>query len=298
MADDEKPSDNPKVNTQLEGDGSVKTATPPAQAAAPGTPTVPVDPRMRSRRIAVLRGAGRRRLRRVTLVLAVLALGVAAAAATQSPLLDVDLVTVAGITHTPERSVRRAAGIHTGDALVTVDLGAVARRIEELPWVDHARVTRDWPSTVHIQVTERSVAAVVQVTEEQAALIDGRGRVLSIEPGTPPAEPEGGDGAPLVLTGIESRMTEGERLSGDARDALTLATTLRDRLPGVVASVSTDLDATLVAGGSIRFGSTDQLEAKVTAVKTVLSDVDMTCLETLDVRVPGSPALTRDQRCS
>src|SRR5262245_7907281 len=297
MADDEKPNDNPKANSQLEGDGSVKTATPPAQAAAPGTPTVPVDPRMRSRRIAVLRGAGRRRLRRVTLVLAVLALGVAAAAATQSPLLDVDLVTVAGITHTPERSVRRAAGIHTGDALVTVDLGAVARRIEELPWVDHARVTRDWPSTVHIQVTERSVAAVVQVTEEQAALIDGRGRVLSIEPGAPAAELQGGD-APLVLTGIEGRITEGEQLSGDARDALKLATTLRDRMPGMVASVSTDLDAELVEGGSIRFGSTDQLEAKVTAAKTVLSDVDVTCLETLDVRVPGSPALTRGQRCS
>jgi len=88
---------------------------------------------MRSRRIAVLRGAGRRRLRRVTLVLAVLALGVAAAAATQSPLLDVDQVTVAGTGHTPEQAVRRAAGIRTGDALVSVDPGAVARRVEELP---------------------------------------------------------------------------------------------------------------------------------------------------------------------
>jgi cell division protein FtsQ len=296
MADDEKPGDDPKADSQLEGEGSVKTAPPP-QAAGPATPSVPVDPRMRSRRIAVLRGAGRRRLRRVTLVLAVLALGVAAAAATQSPLLDVDQVTVAGTGHTPEQAVRRAAGIRTGDALVAVDPGAVARRVEELAWVDRARVTRDWPSTVHIQVTERSVEAVVQVTEERAALIDSRGRVLSIEPRTPDTEPQGGD-APLVLTGIEGRITEGEQLSGDARDALELATALRDRMPGVVASVSSDLDAALVEGGSIRFGSTDQLEAKVTAAKTVLSDVDVTCLETLDVRVPGSPALTRDQRCS
>ena len=121
--------------------------------------------------------------------------------------------------------------------------------------------------------------------------------MLSIEPRAADTEPEGGD-APLVLTGIEGRITEGEQLSGDARDALELATTLRDRMPGVVVSVSSDLDAALVEGGSIRFGSTDQLEAKVTAAKTVLSDVDVTCLETLDVRVPGSPALTRDQRCS
>jgi hypothetical protein len=69
-------------------------------------------------------------------------------------------------------------------------------------------------------------------------------------------------------------------------------------MPGVVASVSTDHDAELVEGGAIRFGDTDDLDAKVTAAKTVLSDVDTACLELLDVRVPGSPALTRHQRCS
>jgi cell division protein FtsQ len=230
------------------------------------------------------------------LVLGVLALGVVAVAATRSPLLDVDSVTVAGTAHTSQQAVLRAARIDHGDALVGVDLGAAARRVEELPWVDRARVTRDWPSTVHIVVTERSVAAIVQVTEERAALVDARGRVLSIEPWAPDPAAAGG-AAPLVLTGIQGRVLEGEQLSGDARDALEVAIALRERLPGVVASVSTDLDADLVEGGAIRFGSTGQLEAKVTAAKTVLSDVDVSCLDTLDVRVPGSPALTRDQRC-
>ena len=289
MADDETPDEKGKSEPQVEGEGNVTVAA--------SVPAVAVDPRMRSRRISVLRGAGRRRLRRTMLVLGVLALGVVAVAATRSPLLDVDQVTVAGTTHTSQQAVLQAAGIDHGDALVGVDLGAAAHRVEELPWVDRAKVTRDWPSTVHIRVTERTVAAIVQVSEEKAALVDARGRVLSIEPWAPGNEPGGGD-APLVLTGIEGRVAEGEQLSGEARDALELATALRDRLPGVVASVSTDLDATLVEGGSIRFGSTSQLEAKVTAAQTVLSDVDMTCLETLDVRVPGSPALTRDQRCS
>ena len=65
-----------------------------------------------------------------------------------------------------------------------------------------------------------------------------------------------------------------------------------------VASVSTDLDAVLVEGGTIRFGSTARLDDKVTAAQTVLDQVDTGCLEVLDVRVPGSPALTRNQRCS
>jgi cell division protein FtsQ len=289
MADDEGPQDTGNSEPQVEGEGNVTVA-----AVAPA---VAVDPRMRSRRISVRRGAGRRRLRRAMVVFGVLALGVAAVAATRSPLLDVDQVTVAGTGHTSKEAVLRAAGIDHGDALVGVDLGAVAHRVEQLPWVDRAKVTRDWPSTVRIQVTERSVAAIVQVGDDRAALVDARGRVLSIEPWAPDAAAAGGD-APLVLTGIRGRMHEGERLSGDARDALEVATALRERLPGVVASVSTNLDADLVEGGSIRFGSTEELEAKVTAAKTVLSDVDVSCLETLDVRVPGSPALTRDQRCS
>ena len=91
---------------------------------------------------------------------------------------------------------------------------------------------------------------------------------------------------------------EGERLPAEARDALTVATALRERMPGVVVSVSTDLDAALAEGGEIRFGSAKELDLKVTAAKTVLADVDLACLETLDVRVPGSPALTRNQTCS
>jgi predicted NUDIX family NTP pyrophosphohydrolase len=66
----------------------------------------------------------------------------------------------------------------------------------------------------------------------------------------------------------------------------------------VVMAVSTELDAALNDGGTIRFGSIEQLDAKIVAVETVLDDVDVACLRLLDVRVPGSPALTRHQRCS
>jgi hypothetical protein len=65
-----------------------------------------------------------------------------------------------------------------------------------------------------------------------------------------------------------------------------------------VASVSSGLDAALAAGGEVRFGSVEDLDDKIVAMETVLGDVDTTCLELLDVRVPGSPALTRHQRCS
>jgi cell division protein FtsQ len=285
MADDDGPTD--------EGPGE-SGAT--GEAAAEGGAEVTVDPRMRSRRIGVRRAAGRRRLRRATLVLAVLAVGVGSLAATRSPVLDVDHVTVSGAHRTDVAAVVRAAGIERGDPMVGVDPGAAARRVGRLAWVGRVRVVRAWPATVKIEVHERRPAAMVQVTQARVALVDPGGRVLAIEPVGSEALPA--DGGPVTLTGVDGRVAEGERLPADARAALTVALAARERLPGVVAAVSTELDAALVEGGTVRFGSADRIDDKLTAVGTVLDQVDTGCLETLDVRVPGSPALTRNGGCS
>jgi cell division protein FtsQ len=284
-----------------EGTGEAGAPDKPDGAAEVG-PTagadaaVAVDPRMRSRRIGVRREAGRRRLRRATLVLAVLAVAVCSLAATRSPVLDVDHLTVSGAERTDVAAIVRAAGIERGDAMVGVDPAAAARRVERLPWIGRVKVVRAWPATVKIEVHERSPAAMIQVTEARVALVDDGGRVLSIEPAGGEAEPA--QGGPVTLTGVDGRLAEGERLPADARAALAVALGARERLPGVVASVSTELDAALVEGGTVRFGSADRIQDKLTAVETVLEQVDTGCLETLDVRVPGSPALTRNGGCS
>jgi cell division protein FtsQ len=251
---------------------------------------VVVDPRMRSRRIAVQRDRGRRRLKQLTVVLGVVAALVTGVAATQTPLLDVDRVRVEGTARTAPEDVLRAARIDHGDTMVGVDTGRATARIEDLPWVERATVARRWPGTIAIEVTEREPLALVDIAEGRVALVDGDGRVLEVTP-QPPA------GLPVV-TGVRGRIAEGEELGRGARDALVLLRALRERLPGAVASVSSDLDAQLAAGGEVRFGSIEDLDDKIVAVETVLADVDTDCLQLLDVRVPGSPALTRHQRCS
>jgi cell division protein FtsQ len=259
--------------------GAAKTASP-----------VVVDPRMRSRRIAVRRDHRKRRFKRLTVALAAVAVLVAAVVATQTPLLDVDRVRIDGVGHTAAADVRSSAGISPGDTMVGVDVGRAAARVEDLPWIAEARVARRWPGTVEIHVTEREPLAMVGVAEGRVALVDEDGRVLEVT-GQPPA------GLPEI-TGLRGRIAEGDELGRDPRDALAILRALRERLPGVVASVSIDMDAALASGGEIRFGSTDDLDDKIVAVETVLADVDTECLELLDVRVPGSPALTRHQRCS
>jgi cell division protein FtsQ len=259
--------------------GSAKTTSP-----------VIVDPRMRSRRIAVRRGQGKRRLKRVTVALAVVAVLVAAVVATQTPLLDVDRVRIDGVGHTAAADVGRVAGIRPGDTMVSVDAGRAAAGVEGLPWVAKATVVRRWPGTVEIHVTEREPLATIEVVEGRVALVDEDGRVLEVTRQPPAGLPE--------VTGVRGRIAEGDELGRDTRDALAILRAVRERLPGAVASVSSDLDAALASGGEIRFGSTDDLDDKIVAAETVLADVDIDCLELLDVRVPGSPALTRHQRCS
>jgi cell division protein FtsQ len=250
-----------------------------------------VHPRMRSRRIAVRRSAGRRRLRRVLLALGAVTGLVGLYALAWTPLLDVDEVRVRGGERMSPQVIAAASGIAPGDPMIQVDTGAGERRIEELAWVREVRVQRVWPGTVRIEVKERSPVAVVQVTKSSAALVDGTGRVLTIGQDVASSDL-------AVLTGVDGRVAEGERLPAKARDAATVLGALVERLPGQVAAMSTDLEATLADGGVVRFGTADDLEDKLVATETMLSDVSLACLQVLDVRVPGNPTLTRHAGCS
>jgi cell division protein FtsQ len=254
---------------------------------------VVVDPRMRSRRIEVQRDAGRRRLRRVVAVVGTLTALAAAYAVTRSPLLDVDHVRASGGEHTDAAAVALTSGVGRGAAMVSLDTGAVARRVEALPWVRTARVERSWPGTIRIAITERTPAATLAVDDTHTALVDATGRVLSVL----------GAGAPLppglpTLAGVRGRPAAGDTLSARARDALAVAQAAGEALPGTITEVSMDLDATLISGGRVRFGTADDLDDKIVAVETMLTDVDVACLDVLDVRVPGSPVLTRNGGCS
>src|SRR5437879_3611381 len=106
---------------------------------------ISIDPRIRERRIEVIREAGRRRLR-ITLIVAstIVVLGLAYLAV-RSPLLDVDHVRVNGARSESAADILAAARVHLGAPLLFVDTGAVARRVEGLPWVEHASVHRDLP---------------------------------------------------------------------------------------------------------------------------------------------------------
>ncbi len=250
-----------------------------------------IDPRMADRR----EGVRKARRRTVVRLLAVPALLGAVAAAVigviRSPLLDVDRIQVAGAERTPIPDVVEAAGVERGDQMVDLDPQEAEEDVAALPWIDEARVVRDWPSTVRIEVSERVAVAVVERASGGLVLVDEAGRLL---------EDTEDPGGLVLLEGVGAGTEPGSRL--EAPEAvLEVAAAIGPGLEEAVAAVvwqDGEAMLRLRPEGMARLGGVEDLEAKLRAVETVWAQVDTRCLAVIDVRVPTAPVVTRSGECA
>jgi cell division protein FtsQ len=102
------------------------------------------------------RGDRRRRwVRWLFVVLVVALLGAIGWVVGFSPLLAATSVTVSGVDVLSKDDVLTAAAVPVGTPMVRIDTDAVAQRVAGLPPVAGVTVTRAWPGTIRIAVTER-----------------------------------------------------------------------------------------------------------------------------------------------
>jgi cell division protein FtsQ len=104
--------------------------------------------------------SGRGRVTGAALV-ALLLLAVAVWVVGFTGVLGVRQVTVTGVRALSADQVRSAAGVPEGRPLARVDTGAVAEHVRGLAGVERVAVTRSWPGTLRITVTERRGVALV-----------------------------------------------------------------------------------------------------------------------------------------
>jgi cell division protein FtsQ len=259
----------------------VTTTSPADTPEAP--PASPVDPRFRARRAAVQRELGRRRLRiLVTVASVVVAVG-AAYLAVESPFLDVDRVDVVGTRHLPVDEVRRVVEVAHGDALLRIDLGAVERRVEALPWVADADASRDLPGALRVHVTERAPVAFVRGDDGTATLVAADGTVLGVVLVPPPEAVE--------ITGVRRVPSPGSVLSPPAAAGAVaqLPPALATRVGVIALRDGGDVALGLRAGGEVRVCSLDDLPAKGAAALAVLERVAPSPVDYVNVCVPGAP---------
>lgn len=87
-------------------------------------------------------------------------------------------VTVEGRDRAPLDLIREATAIRKGQPLLASDLAAMRERLEEIGWIKHARIRRQLPDTLVIELTEREPAALWQHKGE-LYLVDDEGAVIT-----------------------------------------------------------------------------------------------------------------------
>ncbi|MDP1639626.1 MAG: FtsQ-type POTRA domain-containing protein [Hyphomicrobium sp.] len=92
--------------------------------------------------------------------------------------LRIDQVSLSGQRFTPDADVFEAIDIPNTGSLVTFDAGEARSRIEKLPWVSTVAISRIFPGSLDVRITERHPSAL-WVNDGREYLVDGSGRVLS-----------------------------------------------------------------------------------------------------------------------
>ena len=260
------------------------------------TVTARIDPRLRQRRIAVRRAAGRRRLRVLLFTVALVALAAAAYGITRSPLLDLDHVEVAGAVGTEVDEVTVATGLELGEPLLDLDLASATDAVIALPWVATAEVVRSWPGTVEVTIVRRVPVALLPTGEGDGIVIDAEGVAIERT-----ALATIGDLPVITVTA-----------SGDLGDVQGLALPAVPVVQAVPADLAPwietygidyegadggELVLDLIGSAVAELGVGSDLDAKLDALRTVLGRVDRTCIELIDLRIAELPVVQRDLDC-
>ncbi len=80
--------------------------------------------------------------------------------------------------------VEKAVAKYMEGGFMSADLDLIQRAVETVPWVDHARVQRRWPNSLHVTVIEETAAA----RWGQSGLLNTRGELFVRQASHVPAE--------------------------------------------------------------------------------------------------------------
>lgn len=220
---------------------------------------------LRSVSVSQVRDAKRRKRRGVSfpavfVVILVLAaiVGIGGFALYNSNLFSVTKVTVSGAEHLTADEMTQLAAVPDGTTLIRVDTDGITNRLKSNAWVKDAVVERIFPDTLNLNITERSISAVVDVT-----LDDG---------GTTQRWALASDGTWLMAI-PDQDSEEGQKLAGkiyeDVNNALYISHVPYGTVPEAGKQCS---DANIQNALSIIDGLSTELADQVKAVTAASSD--------------------------
>ena len=234
---------------------------------------------------------------RVFGVIALIAvLAVAGILVYNSSLFTVTKVTVSGVEHLTPSAMTDLAAVPTGTTLLRVDEAGIKARLAKEPWVKEVALKRVFPDTLEIAITERTIAAVVDVPVDNAQKMESwaiSADGIWLMPIPPQGSEEAASVSPKVyedaasalkITGVPYDSGSSPRIGGscsneNVNNALAIVsgftTSLKDQVRTVLATGPETTTLVLDNGVEIAFGTAEDIR-----------DKERVCLELMD-RYPG-----------
>lgn len=237
-----------------------------------------LDRRKRSRR--PLHRPSRRRVLLRRWVAAAISLVVLAGVALLlfTPALGVRSIRVGGTHLLAADQVRAAAGVANGTSMVWLSTDAVRTRVSALPPVASVEVSRSWPSTLDIEITERTPVALF-------AAFDGTRLVDRY--GVPYGK---ADGAVSGLPVIELPRVAADDPATNAVVAVlgVLPDSLRRYVTTLTATSTGNVRFTFVSGRRVKWGTAADSSRKAAVLRVLLSQPG----DFYDVSSPDLPGVS------
>lgn len=195
-----------------------------------------------------------------------------------TPVLGVRQVEVVGTQFLTPPQVEEAAAVPMREPLARLDLEAVRARVRGLPAVDRVTVKRSWPSTLVVEVVERTPVAAVPGAAGKLTLVDASG-VPYREVAEQPA------GLPLLRTSTPGPSDV------NTRSALTvlgaLSSDLREQLVAVSAAAPAQIKLQLTKNRVVLWGDDTESALKSQVATVLLKKAD----KQIDVSAPSVPTI-------
>jgi cell division protein FtsQ len=237
---------------------STRSARPPARREKT-RPARSRRPDTRRESAAVTRSLGLRR--RWIALLSLLTVAALVYLLYFTSFLGVGSVEVTGASAVPAAEIRAAAAVPDQRPMLRVDTDEIAERVNKLPGVASVDVSRSWPSTIEITVTERAPEAFF-AAPGGFHLVDAAGFDYKTLPAKPPGLPE------LTLANI----APGDAVTRSVMAVLTsLPAPLKAEITLVRAQTPGGVEFTLRNGKVVRWGDSGDPDRKVKVLAVLLT---------------------------
>lgn len=288
----------PRARQRSRTPGGGDRSRRPAGASRSGA-RAPIDRRFVQRRREVAAASRTKRRRIVASLVAVAVLVGAGVATARSPLFGIEEIVVEHAEGTRSEQVQRAAAVPLGTNLLSVDLEAVAARVDDLAWVARTDVRRAPPAALVVAVEAREPAAVLQ-TEGANWVVDADGVVLAAAGPRDEEQLRVIEAPTALIPGLGDRSSD-ERVH-NALDVLAglppdvRVEVIRMDADGHVSGLRAQVVTPSGEPVWVRFGRAEEVGAKAEVLGGLLEHLSdgqlaITDIEEIDVRVPTHPVV-------